>query len=346
MHACLLAVRWLIGLLAAVVATMAAAQISPAPEKPISVKTGVVGALSDAGIYIALDMGFFKEEGLDVDLVEFRVGPQIIPSLATGQVQASGLSVSPSMFNALQVGSELRLVADKGQVSRGFGWAAITVRGDLAGAIRDFKDLKGRKIGMPSKGASLFTQLGKALEAGGLGPNDVDLVEIGFPEMMTALANKAIDAAILIEPFVTLVVQRQVAVRWKGVEDFFPFKAQNGLVAYSEHFIKEQPDAARRWMTAHLRGVRVYADSIADPSKAEAVYRILAGHTAVKDLSLYPKMQPIDFDANGRFEVRSLELDQDWFLKLGSQQQRADLSKVIDYRYVDAAAADLAKRRQ
>jgi NitT/TauT family transport system substrate-binding protein len=190
-------------IVAVLAATAAFAQGSSSADKPLSprvaVKTGAVGALSDAGIYIAVEKNFFKDEGLDVDLVEFKVGPQIIPSLAVGQVQVSGLSVSPSMFNALHAGAEMRLVADKGQVSKGFGWAAITVRNDLAGTIKDFKDLKGRRIGLPSKGASLFTQLGKALELGGLGPDDVDLVEIGFPEMIAALSNKAIDAAILIE---------------------------------------------------------------------------------------------------------------------------------------------------
>lgn len=342
-------VRLMAGSLVAVLTTAAAAAQTPGMvDKPLSprvtLKTGAVGALSDAGIYIALEKGFFRDEGLDIELVNFRVGPQIIPSLATDQVQVSGLSVSPSMFNALHVGAGLHLVADKGQVSKGFGWAAMMVRSDLAVIIKDFKDLKGRKIGTPSKGVSLFTQLGKALELGGLGLNDVDVVEIGFPEMMAALSNKAIDAAMLIEPFVTLVAANHVAVRWKGVEEFYPFKAQNGVVMYSEKFVKQQPEAAKRWMVAYLRGVRAYTEAVSKGSDRDSVNRILAKHTAVKDASLYAKMQPIDFDPNGQLETRSLELDQDWFLKLGLQLQRADLSKVIDYQYVDHAVSQLAKR--
>src|SRR6185437_16810153 len=109
-------------------------QAQAAPLNPrVAVKTGAVGALSDAGIFIAYEKGFFRDEGLDVELVNFKVGPQIIPSLATDQTQVTGLSVSPSMFNALQRGVDLKLVADKGQVSRGFGWAALMVRSDLAG---------------------------------------------------------------------------------------------------------------------------------------------------------------------------------------------------------------------
>src|SRR5262245_22683183 len=209
-------------------------------------QVGAVGALSDAGIFVALDRGFFKAEGLDVELVTFKNGPQIIPSLATGQTQVSGATVSPSLFNALARGIDLKLVTDKGQVSKGFGWAALAVRSDLAATIKDYKDLKGRRIALPTKNVSLFTQLAKALEMGGLTVDDVDLVEIGFAEMMPAFVNRAIDAAMVIEPFTALLAERKIAVRWRGVEDYYPFKAQNGVVLYAEKFIRQQPDAARR----------------------------------------------------------------------------------------------------
>jgi NitT/TauT family transport system substrate-binding protein len=248
------------------------------------------------------------------------------------------------MFNALHRNVGMKLVADKGQVSKGHGWAAIMVRSDLAGEIKDFKDLKGRKIGLPSKGVSVYTQLGQALSRGGLTLNDADIVEIGFPQMMAALSNKAVDVAMLIEPFTTLVAARHVAVRWKGIDDYYPFKAQNGVVMYGEKFAKDQPEAAKRWMVAYLRGVRAYEAAVTKGTDRDAIFGILAKHTAVKDISLYSKMRPIDFDPNGRVEVRSLEMDQDWFLKLGLQLDRADLSKLIDYQYIDYAAAQLPKR--
>jgi NitT/TauT family transport system substrate-binding protein len=336
------------GAVAAALLFAGAAAAEGAPRQPldprVALTMGAVGALSDAGIFIAMEKGFFRDEGLDVELVSFKAGPQIIPSLATGQTQGSGTTGSPSLFNALSRGIALKVVADKGQVSKGFGWAAIAVRSDLADTVKDFRDLKGRKIGLPSKAVSLYTQLGKALEAGGLSVSDVDLVEIGFPDMVAAFANKAIDAAMLIEPFVALVVERKVAVRWKGVEDYYPFKAQNGVIVYAEQFATQQPQAAERWMIAYLRGVRAYRDAVLNGTDRDAIDAILAKHTEVKDRSLYPKMQPTDLAADGRVEARSLEWDQDWFLRLGMQRERADLSKVIDYRYADRAAAQLGSR--
>jgi len=325
--------------------SIAAASAQTAPAAPrVALKVGAIGAVSDAGIFIAQDKGFFRDEGLDVELVGFKAAPQILPAIATGEVQVSGSAVTPALFNAFARGIGMKLVADKGQVAKGFGFAAIAIRSDLADTVKDFRDLKGRKFAVMGKGVSSTAQLGKALELGGIEPNEVELIELGLPEMVAALGNKAIDGATLLEPFITLATARKVAIRWKGMEDFLPFTGQNGVIIYSQKFAEEQPEAANRWMVAYLKGNRAYLDAVTKGTDRDDINAILARHTAVKDLSLLAKIAPTGFDPNGRLELKSLEADQDWFLKLGLQQARADLGKVIDYRYVDYAVARLGNR--
>jgi NitT/TauT family transport system substrate-binding protein len=322
-----------------------AASAQPAPLNPrIALKVGAIGAVSDAGIFIAQEKGYFRDEGLDVEIVGFKAAPQILPAIATGEVQVSGSAVTPALFNAFARGITMKLVADKGQVAQGFGFAAIVIRSDLADTIRDFKDLKGRKFAVMGKGVSSTTQLGKALERGGIEPNEVELIELGLPEMVAALGNKAIDGATLLEPFITFATARNVGIRWKGMEDFLPFTGQNGVIIYSQQFTQEQPEAAKRWMAAYLKGTRAYLDAVTKGTDRDGINAILAKHTAVKDLALLAKIAPTGFDPNGRMEIKSLEADQDWFLKLGLQQSRADLGKVMDYQYVDYAVARLGKR--
>jgi NitT/TauT family transport system substrate-binding protein len=327
-----------------VLATSAAvAQTAPGAAR-IAVKVGQIGAVSDAGIFIAQEKGFFTSEGLDVELVTFKAAPQTLPALATDEVQLSGSAVTPALFNAFARGITMRLIADKGRVSKGFGWAAIVIRSDLADTIKDFKDLKGRKFGVLGKGVSSTAQLGKALELGKVQPSEVELIELGLPEMVAALSNKAIDGATLLEPFVTFATARNVGIRWKGMDEFLPFTGQNGVIIASQKFIEQKPDAARRWMVAYLKGTRAYVDAVTRGTDRDGINAILAKHTAIKDLALLAKIAPTGFDPNGRMEVKSLEADQDWFLKLGLQQARADLGKVIDYRFADYAVSRLGKR--
>jgi NitT/TauT family transport system substrate-binding protein len=324
-------------------ATAASAQTAPLNSR-VALKVGAIGAVSDAGIFIAQEKGYFRDEGLDVEIVGFKAAPQILPAIATGEVQVSGSAVTPALFNAFARGITMKLVADKGQVAQGFGFAAIVIRSDLADTVRDFKDLKGRKFAVMGKGVSSTTQLGKALERGGIEPNEVELIELGLPEMVAALGNKAIDGATLLEPFITFATARNVGFRWKGMEDFLPFTGQNGVIIYSQQFTQEQPEAAKRWMAAYLQGTRAYLDAVTKGADRDGINAILAKHTAVKDLALLAKIAPTGFDPNGRMEIKSLEADQDWFLKLGLQQSRADLGKVMDYQYVDYAVARLGKR--
>src|SRR5262245_28130949 len=328
----------------AIAGSPAAAQTAPLNPR-VAIKVGAIGAVSDAGIFIAQEKGYFKDEGLDVELVSFKAAPQILPAIATGEVQVSGSAVTPALFNAFARGIGMKLVADKGQVAKGFGFAAIVIRSDLTDTVKDFKDLKGRKFAVMGKGVSSTAQLGKALELGGIEPSEVEFVELGLPEMVAALGNKAIDGATLLEPFITLATVRNVAVRWKGMEDFLPFTGQNGVIIYSQKFAEEQGEAAKRWMVAYLKGTRAYLDAVTSGADRDGVNAILAKHTAVKDLSLLGRIAPTGFDPNGRLEIKSLEADQDWFLKLGLQQGRADLSRVIDYQYLDYAVSRLGKRR-
>jgi len=97
-------------------------------------------------------------------------------------------------------------------------------------------------------------------------------------------------------------------------------------------------------MAAYLQGTRAYLDAVTKGAGTVGMNAIIAKHTAVKDLALLAKIAPTGFDPNGRMELKSLEADQEWFLKLGLQQSRADLGKVIDYQYVDYAVARLGKR--
>src|SRR5882672_5769502 len=96
---CLL-VRQILGLLIAtpaVVLLLASAALAQSTPKaaPTKIKVGQIGAVSDAGIFIAQEKGFFTNEGLDVELVTFKAAPQTLPALATDEVQLSGSAVTP-----------------------------------------------------------------------------------------------------------------------------------------------------------------------------------------------------------------------------------------------------------
>jgi len=88
--------------------------------------------------------------------------------------------------------------------------------------VRDYSDLRGLRFALPSQSAGLAAEYHRVLEQGGLSEADLDLKLLSFPDSALAIANGAIDASMLTEPFIARLVQSGAAVRWKGAEEIYP----------------------------------------------------------------------------------------------------------------------------
>ena len=96
----------------------------------------------------------------------------------------------------------------------------LTVRKALwdSGEVRSVADLKGRRVALNSKASATEYWLYAALATGGLTPNDVDVVELPFPDAVAAMANGVLDASLIGEPNAVLGEQNGALVRLS--EDF------------------------------------------------------------------------------------------------------------------------------
>jgi NitT/TauT family transport system substrate-binding protein len=312
------------------------------PAKVTKVKVGHLKSLSDAPIYIAIEKGYFKQQNLEVEDVAFETGADMIAPLTAGQLDVGGGGISAGFYNALGRGFDIQIVADKGHVGKDSNYVAIMVRKDLidSGKIKSFEDLRNKKIAIVSKTGSNAAQLSVALKKGGLTFKDVEVVEMTFPNMGTALGSGAIDVGFIPEPFVTRFVQSNLAVNWKGVNDVIP-NAQTGVLLYSSKFAKDDPDAANRFMIAYLKGVRDYNDAFFKQKGYDEVVSILTKYTTVKEAALYKQMVPAGIDPNGNINKDSLQLDYDWYKSEGLIKTDIDLNKVINTSFLQAAQKEL-----
>ena len=323
-----------------------APQAAPAPlSPPVDVKVAIFGTLADAPFYVAIERGYFRDEGLNVETIASDSAPRIIPFLAAGQIDVAGLSQSPALFNAVGRGVPIRLVGDKGRLSPNYDYAALVVRKDLVdeGRVRDYADLRGMRISTPGQGTALWAQLARVLDLGGMWFGDIEAETLSQPDSLPALANRALDAALLIEPFVTAAVGRGIGVRWKGAQEFAP-NAQNGEVAYAPSFIESQPEAARRFMVAYLKGLRAYQDAFDSGTDKEAMIDILIKHSPVKDRAVYYTMVPAGFELNGRINVDFLRAEQEIYGRAGLLTDPVDVTTLVDHQYADYAVARLGRR--
>lgn len=327
-------------------AAQTAAQQSSAPEGLARVTMGNIGSLADAGVYTALSQGYFKEQGIDIQLVNFRSAAVMVPSLAKGELDVGGGSPSAGLYNAAAREITIRVVADRGTVHPK-GYHVWMIRKDLVGSIKDGKDLKGKSIAVPAKGTTSHAEVLAVLEQAGLTEQDIKLVELGFPEMGAAFSNKGIDLGLVVEPFVLVNQQQGFAEVWKTSDQVFPGHTVSVLL-YSPKFISERGDVAERFMVAYLKGVRDYNDAFfkGDAGKKAAVVKALLANTTIKNATDFDKMGMPAMNPNGRVNVDSLAKDQEIFRKAGLVQKPADMTKLVDHRFVDKAVKVLGEYRR
>jgi len=326
----------------------AGAPAAQQPPAPVKVSLGEVGSASDAGLYIAIEKGYFQEQGIEVERTRFTTAADMVAPLGTGQLDVGGGAPSAGLMNAIARDIPLRIVADKGNVSLGWGFQAIMVRKDLwdSGGIRGPADLRGRTIALNARDITPEILFDGYMRTGGLSIADANVVTLSFADMASAFANGAIDAALPIEPFVTQIVGAGTAVVAVRADDVIPGQ-EVAVILYGPKFVEEKPDIARRFMVAYVKGLHDYNDAFAkhdEKQKAEVV-DILIKNTPVKDAALYDRMVMPGLDPNGRVNVDSLEQSQTWWLGKGSQTTRADLSRVVDSQFADWAVQQVGSYR-
>jgi NitT/TauT family transport system substrate-binding protein len=315
------------------------------PSAPVHVNVGILQIAAEAGVFLALERGYFREEGVEVELTPVR-GADRMPAFASGAIQVADGSPDPALFNAMERDIDLRLVASNSVVVPNEASAAVVVRRDLidSGRYRSLNDLAGMTVGISSSGGGAGdVYLERSLAVAGLTLADISTTVVAMPDTVAALANKAVDAAWAIEPALTLSERQGVATRTVVLGDAYP-GAISSVVMMSPQFTQDQPEAARRFVTAHLRGQRDYYRAfVKNEGGRDQIVPILIKHTALKDPDLYGIIGWHGVDPNGDLDERMLNDWQDHYIKWGSQRQRLDMSKVVDHSFIDYALARLGR---
>src|SRR6478736_3440197 len=172
---------------AALAGAIAAATASPAPGAD-KVAVGTGGSASDAPFYIAYDKGFFKDEGLDVDLIVLDSGAKVIAPLGTSELDVGSGALSVGFWNALIRGVKFRIVADRGHTEPGYLYQTVFMRKDLidSGQFKSLKDLKGMRMGFAAQGVTSLSLLNEATKFAGIRFEDVTPVYLSFPQQIAA----------------------------------------------------------------------------------------------------------------------------------------------------------------
>lgn len=338
-----------VGMAAAAAAVTSMLLVGPAAaqQKRTTVVLGVSGRPDQAELELALDRGYFARQGLDIKTVQASGGPEFVSSLATNQLQVASGSPNPGLFNALNRGIDIRIVADFAHLGDAKDTTlSLMVRKDLmdSGAVKTPADLKGRSLSIGPSGPGeipdvLFTRIFDPL---GITEKDMRLEYLGFANVLAAFTSKALDSGFEVEPLVQAAERRNIArvlVPGGAVDP----GGELSVVYYSPEFAQNR-DAATRFMVAYLEGVRDYYDAFFLGRNKDATIKLLIEHLPFKDPKVWATSRQFT-DQNGKVNVADLKYQAGVYKRLGMITGKVpDLDKYVDPQFAEAAVKEIGQR--
>lgn len=225
----------------------------------VKIKVSDNGAAGNAPIYIALAEGFFTEQRLDIELVTVNRSSEAIAAMISGDIDVVPASNSIAMMNAATNEESIRVVADRGHITKdSCTYYGMVIGKELfeSGAVTgpaDFVDYTIRSSGTGVNAYMLDLYVAQA----GLTIDDLDLANLPSSTVRDALASKTIAASALVEPRLTGAINAGVAVQVAGLEDFAD-GFQISVMAFGKKLTMEDRDLGVRFMTAYLKGVKQF----------------------------------------------------------------------------------------
>jgi NitT/TauT family transport system substrate-binding protein len=183
-----------------------------------NVRVGYMPIAEELPKMVASEKGFFKKHGLDAELVRFESGPDMGTALLGGSIQI-GMIGTPGLVNAAVAGRPLVAIVDNGSNvvgPSGYEYYTGLVVLDES-PVKTLGDLKGKKIAINVLKANSEAQtVMQVLRWNKEHPDqkldlntDVQFITIPFGSMPTALEQGRVDAASMIEPFMTQLRQKR-----------------------------------------------------------------------------------------------------------------------------------------
>jgi NitT/TauT family transport system substrate-binding protein len=202
-----------------------------------ALRVGVLPIVDAAPLQRAQSAGYFADEGLTVELVPVQGGAVAVPQLVSGELDLT-FSNWPSLLLAQANGE-----GDFRFVSAGYNAAPNTflVMTAPGSSVRRPEDLAGKRIAINTFKGIVELISRSALQTIGVDANAVQFVSMPFPDMLPALERNEIDAAVMVEPFITQAATEFGAISVldaaSGPTDGIPLAG----VATTAEFVQQKP---------------------------------------------------------------------------------------------------------
>lgn len=330
--------RWIRKL--AIFATLALVLAMAGPSEAQTTKIKMGSSLSPPSLdsispYVAIDKGFFKKQGLDVEMVEFRGDATHVKALLSGEIDVSiNMGATQGIVSASK-GAKIRLWVVANPITP-YHFVARKEAGTTLQA------LVGKSVAVSGIGAISYHIPRIVLERSGIDPEKMKYVAVGSPaDRFKALVAGKIDATVVTNTEAAKLASYPEIVALVNVPKIVPeIPYEFGMAR--EDYIQKNADTlykltkaiieANRWIAANKSGT------------VEVARKILPDETAETLGKAYDMADPRLWGVNGDISEASYKYTVDFLLKVGYMEKPVPYDKFFDRRFVDRAVKELGRK--
>jgi NitT/TauT family transport system substrate-binding protein len=272
-----------------------------APEKS---KVTIAIAGTSAQIYflavnVAKAHGYFKDEGLDIETVDFAGGAKALEAVVGGSADID----AGSFEHTLQMQAKGQGVQCIVLFGRSVGTVLAIGKAKEAG-FKSIHDLKGLRVGVSSPGFSATNiYLNLILTRNGMQPSDVDVIGVGNGSLaLAAIENGKIDAISSVDPLISELTARgsiRVIVDSRtdeGLRQAYGGEYASGCLLATSKFIKENPNTVQALTNGIVRALKFIHASNADQITAIMPAAIVGANPALYRESVEKNLNTVASD--------------------------------------------------
>jgi NitT/TauT family transport system substrate-binding protein len=286
--------------------------------EPATLNVGVIPIADVAPLYLGMKKGFFEEEQLTIKPQLAEGGAAITPAVVSGDFQI-GFSNTISLLIAASQDLPIEIISQGvlAGKSEEQAWADLLVLKD--GPIKTPKDLEGKTIAVNTLKNICEVTIKASLEKDGVAVDTLEFAEVPFPDMNAALEAGRVDAACVVEPFVS----QGKAGAARGIAPFYVRTAPDLTVATyftSTQYAEENADVVDRFVSAMNRSL-TYAQS-----HPQEVRDVLLEYTEIPPEAAEAIKLPV---WRPDLNEPTIELLSELSLKYGLIEEQPDLEELI-----------------
>jgi NitT/TauT family transport system substrate-binding protein len=291
-------------------------------------------ALPESVLWLARDLGFYQNEGLDVQLTEYDATPTVVTAMRTGDVDIGDINSEDVIRLTASKDLEMRTIDS----ASGRNFFMIVGKNSL-GSVQE---LPGKSFAVARVGSQDHALSSKVLTVKGLAPDAVNYVAVGAPNVRAqALLAGQIDATtVSLGTWVTIQNQPNVKVLL-GVDDYYnALPLVNKGNAVTAKVLSEKPEALRRFVLAVVKASRYLAEN--KSAWVDGMAR-LRPDISRSDLEYLWDQFGSSWAVNGQLNVSAYQTSTDFLYDQGTfpNLPKIDAKDWVDTEFADAALKQL-----